>query len=782
MTAVRMWARAEIRARWKSFVVLGLLAGITFGIAAAAVAGARRSQTAVDRLQDAAHLPSAAILANDESFDESQRAQVAALPYVRHTYPFLVAFLTQVFSPKGLEVTILPETSATANGLSSPLVEGRLTDPTRAEATVSEAARDRFDLHVGSTLVIGQSKDGIGPVSPDVDPTTLTFRQRLRVVGISKSTTSEPDWTPSSLLYEKYAEKMPGFTNLFVDLRGGEADVTRLRADVEKITGHPVNTESTAELFGIRKARSVTDVESDGLLLFAVAALLGGGVLVGQALVRAVSAGAADLPTWRAIGADRKIAVRALVAPTAITAATGAVTMVIVAIAISSRFPIGVARRYELHIGTHADWVVLVAALVGIVLAVGAIAGAAAWWRVTRRDVESARPSTAAAWAARMGWSPALVIGSRLAVEPGRGRRAVPVRSALIGATVGVIGVVGCLTFRAGIDDARTVPERSGVVWDFALAAGEASVPPDVVDRVAGDDRVAAVLDAAWHRAVPVNGSSIPVFGTTSVKGDIPLVVIGGRRPDAADEIALAPTTMKELGVSLGERVRVGQGPAAVSATIVGKALLPATSHTDYDQSGWMTGTGLNRVIGEQDPSVEDYLLIRWKPGVDRRAAQHTLIDIGGPDLYAQVAAIPTAITDLGRLEDLPLVLGVFFGLLACATVAHALVTTARRRRHDFAVLRTIGFTRRQSRVAVAWQATLLVTMGIVVGVPLGIAAGRFAWRWLADGFPVAYEPPIALLAILLIAPIAILIANALAAGPARSVARIRPAEALRTE
>ena len=69
------------------------------------------------------------------------------------------------------------------------------------------------------------------------------------------------------------------------------------------------------------------------------------------------------------------------------------------------------------------------------------------------------------------------MIGARLAGEPGRGRRAVPVRSALVGAIAGVIGVVGCLTFRAGIQDAVHEPQRSGVVWDFVLAAGEAAGP-----------------------------------------------------------------------------------------------------------------------------------------------------------------------------------------------------------------------------------------------------------------------------------------------------------------
>jgi ABC-type antimicrobial peptide transport system permease subunit len=119
---------------------------------------------------------------------------------------------------------------------------------------------------------------------------------------------------------------------------------------------------------------------------------------------------------------------------------------------------------------------------------------------------------------------------------------------------------------------------------------------------------------------------------------------------------------------------------------------------------------------------------------------------------------------------------------LAIATVAHALVTTVRRRRHELAVLRSIGFTRRNTRVAIAWQATLLAIAGLVIGIPLGIIVGRLVWKQVAEEFPVVYAPPLALVAIVLIVPIAILVANALAAGPAHAATRIHPARALRTE
>jgi len=145
---------------------------------------------------------------------------------------------------------------------------------------------------------------------------------------------------------------------------------------------------------------------------------------------------------------------------------------------------------------------------------------------------------------------------------------------------------------------------------------------------------------------------------------------------------------------------RVGENETPV--TVVGEALLPATSHTDYDQSGWMTAAGLTRAVGLQSENGEEYLLIKWRGGVDATAAGRRVTKIGGPELFAQAAVLPTAVADLARIEDLPLALGAFFALLACATVAHALVSTVRRRRHDLAVLRAIGFTRRQTRGAIA--------------------------------------------------------------------------------
>ena len=168
----------------------------------------------------------------------------------------------------------------------------------------------------------------------------------------------------------------------------------------------------------------------------------------------------------------------------------------------------------------------------------------------------------------------------------------------------------------------------------------------------------------------------------------------------------------------------------------------------------------------------------------DSHAALAQFRRLAGPDepFESAGATLPTGVAVLGDLRVLPFSLAIFFALLAIATVAHALVTTVRRRRADLAILRAIGFTKRNSRVAIAWQATLLAIAGLVIGVPLGMLAGRLAWKQLANSFPLVYAPPLAILSILLIVPIALIIANVLAAGPAHAATRIRPANVLRAE
>jgi ABC-type antimicrobial peptide transport system permease subunit len=128
------------------------------------------------------------------------------------------------------------------------------------------------------------------------------------------------------------------------------------------------------------------------------------------------------------------------------------------------------------------------------------------------------------------------------------------------------------------------------------------------------------------------------------------------------------------------------------------------------------------------------------------------------------------------------LLLAGVLGLAAAAAVAHLLVTSVRRRRRDLAILKTLGFVRRQVSATVAWQATTVVVIALAVGLPLGIAAGRWTWTFFADQLGVVPVPVIALVSVLLAIPAVIVAGNLIAAVPGRLAARTRPAEILRSE
>ena len=114
--------------------------------------------------------------------------------------------------------------------------------------------------------------------------------------------------------------------------------------------------------------------------------------------------------------------------------------------------------------------------------------------------------------------------------------------------------------------------------------------------------------------------------------------------------------------------------------------------------------------------------------------------------------------------------------------LAHTLVTAIRRRRRHLAVLKTIGFDRRQVLATVTWQAMTFAALGLLLGLPLGIAAGRWAWYLFARQIDVVPEPVTPVALILLLVPAAVLLAIVVAAAPAWSAARTRAAVVLRAE
>jgi len=69
MAAVWFRFRAELRSRWKAMVVIALLAGFAGGVALAAYAGARRTESAFSRLLVATRATD--VLVNPDNSDQT---------------------------------------------------------------------------------------------------------------------------------------------------------------------------------------------------------------------------------------------------------------------------------------------------------------------------------------------------------------------------------------------------------------------------------------------------------------------------------------------------------------------------------------------------------------------------------------------------------------------------------------------------------------------------------------------------------------------------------------
>jgi ABC-type lipoprotein release transport system permease subunit len=172
------------------------------------------------------------------------------------------------------------------------------------------------------------------------------------------------------------------------------------------------------------------------------------------------------------------------------------------------------------------------------------------------------------------------------------------------------------------------------------------------------------------------------------------------------------------------------------------------------------------------------------RPGLDRDAGLAAVAkDLKGiPNPFIFPAERPASITSLARIADVPVVLSGLLVLLAVGTLAHTLVTATRRRRRDLAVLKTLGFIRPQVRGTLAWQATTLAAVALLIGLPTGIAAGRWGWRIFAGQLGVLPDPMVPPLAIFIAVPAALFLVNVVAALPGQAAARTQPAPLLSSE
>ena len=126
----------------------------------------------------------------------------------------------------------------------------------------------------------------------------------------------------------------------------------------------------------------------------------------------------------------------------------------------------------------------------------------------------------------------------------------------------------------------------------------------------------------------------------------------------------------------------------------------------------------------------------------------------------------PAQIVNYRSMGSTPAILAGALALGAVSALGLTLSASVSRRRRDLALLKALGFTRRQLAATVAWQASVSVGIGTVIGVPLGIALGRSLWVLFAEELYAVPQPTVSVPSVVIVAIAALLLANLVAAIP----------------
>ena len=439
------------------------------------------------------------------------------------------------------------------------------------------------------------------------------------------------------------------------------------------------------------------------LVLFGILALLVTLLFVGQAVARQVVLEADDYATLRTLGVTRAQLVGIVVMRAAVLGLAGAAIALLVAALSSPLLPVGLARQAEIHPGFAFDAAILVPGAFALAALICALALIPAW-RVSRPTAVSGDPGSlgvGGTWASgivgRVAVPTTAGIGVRYGLEPGRGRSAVPVVSALVASTLGVAALAASLTFGSSLHNLISSPRQQGWNWDVLVGN-----PNDLQDEEAHDGPLLAedpyvasysaisILAGASQGNAAIDGHLVnALLAFDPLKGYVHPPVIAGHAPRADDQIVLASDTMQQLHKRIGQWVTVDGGSGKIRLRVVGEMISPSIGDlftNGVGEGAWVYGPAVRKYAQSQQqspsssstpPTVFNIFAVRYAPGVSKAAAFASLQRVFGRTVLEQLPA--EDVVNLQSVDGLPLVLAALIVLLGVMTLGNTLVTSVTR-------------------------------------------------------------------------------------------------------
>ena len=104
--------------------------------------------------------------------------------------------------------------------------------------------------------------------------------------------------------------------------------------------------------------------------------------------------------------------------------------------------------------------------------------------------------------------------------------------------------------------------------------------------------------------------------------------------------------------------------------------------------------------------------------------------------VYRVPRVLGAAIVNAGQMGSQPVALAIGLAAAVLLSLMATVLTAARRRRRELALLKALGLTRGQMRSILTVQTLTLLLVALIIGIPLGISAGHLLWtisprRWV---------------------------------------------------
>ncbi len=218
----------QLRARWRSWVVMAALIGLAGGVVLIAGAGARRTDSAYGRFLQTSNAANLLISPNNTGFDGYYSA-LARLPGAQTVAPVIgVQALPVLPGPKLVEAQVFsPTDRRLGNVIERPrIIAGRLPDPTRVhEVALDLMAAQRLHARVSSTVTLAATLS----TATDEKPQGLqVFREKVVGVVVTRDNpvpinalAELPSIYASRAFYDGLGSAYRSFDGAYVRLRPG---------------------------------------------------------------------------------------------------------------------------------------------------------------------------------------------------------------------------------------------------------------------------------------------------------------------------------------------------------------------------------------------------------------------------------------------------------------------------------------------------------------------------------------------------------------------------------